>query len=149
MAEDCYLKPRIDGLTEEQIERLYISALEVLEKTGVKVSHDEALVLLEKAGCKINSDSLVKIPRCVVEEALQTVPNEIVMYDRNGKKAMELNGRNTYYGVGSDLPHTYDHQTGRLRAPFRPGASGREHLSAGYPARRRAGPLRRPRLARI
>ena len=115
MAEEYYLRPQVNGLTQEQINRLYTSSLKVLEKTGVKVSHGGALALLEEAGCKKGSDSLVKIPASAVEEALRAVPNEIVMFDRNGNKAMELKDRNTYYGTGSDLGHTYDHQTGQLR----------------------------------
>ncbi len=75
---------------------------------------------LKEAGATIHPDSLVKIRSTLVEKAIRSVPKRLIIYDREGKPAMELGGgntggMNTYYGTGSDLKNTYDPYTGELR----------------------------------
>ena len=50
--------PMFGVLSEGQIEDVYLPALEVLEKTGTRVYHDEALALLSQAGCRISDGNL-------------------------------------------------------------------------------------------
>jgi trimethylamine--corrinoid protein Co-methyltransferase len=114
------IRPRMTILNGEEIEFLYAGALEVLERIGVRVLHPEALNLLKEAGASIHSDSLVKIRSTLVEKAIRSVPKKLIIYDREGKAAMDLGGgntggMNTYYGTGSDLKNTYDPYTGELR----------------------------------
>lgn len=114
------IRPRLNVMSEEEIQFLYWGALEVLERIGVRVLHPEASNLLQEAGATLSQDSTVKIRPTLVEHAIQTVPKRLVIYDREGKPAMELGGANkggmnTYYGTGSDLRFTYDPYTGDLR----------------------------------
>ena len=56
----------------------------------------------------------------MVEQALVSVPKKLIIFDRQGKPAMELGGentggRNTYYGTGSDLRYTTDTVSGEIR----------------------------------
>ncbi len=114
------IRPKMSVLSGEEIDFLYGGALEVLERIGVRVLHPEALELLHGAGAIVGSESLVKIRPSLVEKAIRSVPKRLVIYDREGKPAMELGGgntggMNTYYGTGSDLKNTYDPHTGELR----------------------------------
>ena len=110
------LRPQLQPLAAGQIQSLCRGAFEVLQKTGIRVAHAEGLALLAEAGCAVEDGSLVRVPVALVEQAIATAPKRIVMYDRLGQLAMDLHGRNTYYGTGSDLAHTYDVDTGELRA---------------------------------
>ncbi len=102
-------------LTEEQIKKIHEATLHVLEKVGVKVAHEEARELAKKAGCTIKDENIVLIPRSLVEESIKSAPSSIHIYDQLGNIAMKLEGRNNYYGLGTDLKFTYDVFTGETR----------------------------------
>ena len=59
---------------------------------------------------------LVKVSAAaVVEEALGSAPSRIVLNDRMGEERLWLEGNNSYFGTGSDLPYTRDLETGERR----------------------------------
>jgi trimethylamine--corrinoid protein Co-methyltransferase len=93
---------------------IYSAALEVLERTGVKIERKEALDLLGDAGARISGNT-ARIPSYIVEEAVRSAPRKILMHDRNGKPAMRLEDSHFYFGEGSDLPHILDTYTGKFR----------------------------------
>jgi trimethylamine--corrinoid protein Co-methyltransferase len=101
--------------SDAELEVIHQATLEVLRRTGVHVYEAECLDLLHSAGCKVSNDGLVRFPPGVVERALQSVPSRIVLCDRTGSPHMHLEGHRTYFGTGSDLPHTRDLDTGRRR----------------------------------
>ena len=101
-------EPQLTFLSEKNKEKLYTSALEIMENTGMQVQHEGAVKLLTDAGCKVGRDGMVKIPAALVEQTRNTVPNNIAMYDREGNHAMDLGGRRAYFGTGSDLMWSVD-----------------------------------------
>jgi trimethylamine--corrinoid protein Co-methyltransferase len=103
--------PRFRLLEPDQIQRLHHAALRVLEETGVQVLHAEALELLAGHGCRVRDGKNARIPAHLVEEAIASAPSNVVVYDRNGVPAMELGGRRSYFGTGTDLPKTIDLET--------------------------------------
>lgn len=102
-------------LADTQLEEIHRAALAILQGTGVRVFDAEVRELLAGAGCTVSDKDLVKIPAGVVEEALHSAPSQIVLYTRDGKPAMILEGHRTYYGTGSDLPFTLDLESGVRR----------------------------------
>ena len=107
--------PNYHLLTTEQIKAFHGATLELLETEGVDVFHDQARQLLADAGCRLKGDHRVQIPNWLVEDAIQSAPSRIVIYDRLGKEAMRLEGRRVHFGLGTDLIQTYDLETGELR----------------------------------
>jgi len=107
--------PSYRFLTEEQINRFHKSTLELLGTIGVKVMHPEALDMLDRAGCQVKNDQIVLIPSQLIEDAIRSAPSRIVMYDRMGREAMDLQGRNIHFGLGTDLAKRYDLKTGEMR----------------------------------
>ena len=107
--------PSYQLLTTEQIQTIHTATLELLETEGVDVLHDEARQMLADAGCRLQGDHRVRIPSELVEAAIQSAPSRISIYDRLGQEAMHLEGRNVYFGLGTDLIQTYDLETGELR----------------------------------
>ena len=107
-------KPSYRILTEEQIKEIHRASLEVLETVGVRVLHEGGVQLLQEAGCRVKGN-VVQIPNWLVEESIRSAPSRITMYNQQGQEAMRLEGRNIYFGLGTDLISTYDLETGEIR----------------------------------
>jgi trimethylamine--corrinoid protein Co-methyltransferase len=106
--------PGMQVLSDDQKAQVHQATLELLRRTGVRVVAPEVRELLDKAGCWLNGDR-VRIPPHLIEWAIRTAPNRVVMCDRNGNAAMFLEGRKGYYGTGSDTPFVLDAYTGERR----------------------------------
>jgi len=104
-------------LSDEQCERLHQASVEILERTGVRLYHQPAVDLLRKAGASVSDGNRVRIPPQLVDDAFETVPQEVVLYDRHGEPAMHLGGRRAFFGTGSDCLNIIDHRTGERRKP--------------------------------
>ncbi len=105
----CYPQFRI--LTEDQVTELTKSAMEILEKVGYKVLHSGARQMLKSAGAIVNSE-IVKVPEFIVRQCLATAPKGWTLYNRNGERAMEVEGRKSYFGTATASPNTKDARTG-------------------------------------
>jgi trimethylamine--corrinoid protein Co-methyltransferase len=105
----------LEYLTKEQMREIHSAALEILEDLGTVVHHDEAVQLLKNRGAHVRDGNRVFIPTALAERAVSSAPSRISIYDRNGKPAMFLEGRNVYFGTGSDCPHLLDSFTGERR----------------------------------
>ncbi|UCE40237.1 MAG: trimethylamine methyltransferase family protein [Candidatus Aminicenantes bacterium] len=106
--------PRLPILSRDQIERLHLSTLEVLRRTGVDVKEAQALEVFQKGGCFVDGER-IRIPAHLVEWALNNTPPRISLCDRNGNPAMLLEENNVYFGTGSDTPNVIDPFTGERR----------------------------------
>ena len=103
-------------LTDGQLEEIHQASLTILEKIGVKVDNEMALDLLRQAGCQVGDDRRAKISGEVVERALESAPSRVDLFSRQGHRCLELSGRHTYFGTGSDLSHNVDLVTSDRRA---------------------------------
>lgn len=113
--QQALLSPCAKKLPEDQCQKLYWACLEILERTGVCLYEQEAIDLLKNAGASVTDGNRVRIPAGMVEKAFTTVPKYISMYNRNGKRAMQIGGNRSYFGTGSDCLHIVDHRTGKRR----------------------------------
>ncbi len=111
----AFLAPQFSVLTENQLEDLHLAALEVLRRTGIRYFHPGALEMLKEAGAFISDENLVKFPAAMVEEAIASVPNRVIMCDRDGDPAVHLEGRRVNFGTGSDCINLLDPETGEHR----------------------------------
>ncbi len=82
----------ITHLSDEQVQKIHATSLEILEGKGVQLHLPEAIDLLKKAGAKVSDENLVHVPPKLVERALSTVPKEVTLYDRSGNPVMPLGG---------------------------------------------------------
>ena len=109
-------KPRINFLSESEIEAIHEASLRVLEKTGVKVMSEIALDILKKVGAKVDYDTgHVSIPRNVVEEALKMAPKTIKYAARNPKNDFVLNKQKSHFCATGGPPFMIDWETGKRR----------------------------------
>jgi trimethylamine--corrinoid protein Co-methyltransferase len=105
--------PYLRILTSDQIYEIKRAAFDLMFTVGFKVMHAGARKMLKQAGA-IVIDDIVKVPEYIVLECLKTVPKGFTIYDRNGNRAMEVEGRKSYYGTSTASPRTKDALTGEI-----------------------------------
>ena len=101
-------------LTDDQIWEIRQAAFDIIEKMGFKCGHKEVQKMMKRAGAWVKDDN-IKIPRYIVEECLVTTPKGWTIYDRNGRRAMEVEGEKSHYGTSTASPNTRDAFTGEIR----------------------------------
>ncbi len=109
--------PGFLDVSKEKCRRIHEASLEILERVGARLFLDDAVQLVRKAGATVSDGNLVRIGRQRVEDALETVPKEIVLFDRHGNPVMPLDGERCFYGPGSDCINILDFRTGERRRP--------------------------------
>jgi trimethylamine--corrinoid protein Co-methyltransferase len=120
-------------LRDSQLTEIHDASLEILRRTGVRVRDDEALGVLREAGCDVSDHDLVRIPAKVIEEALDHAPSRIVLHGRDGGPRVFLEGPRSFFGTGSDLPHTIDLETGERRLSLLSDVEGTARLADSLP----------------
>ena len=105
-------------ITPDQCEALHEAALHILEHTGARLPLESAVGSLRDAGAVVSDGNRVRLPRELVEWALERAPGSVTLYDRRGEPALLLDGTHSYYGPGSDCLSILDHRSGALRAPL-------------------------------
>jgi trimethylamine--corrinoid protein Co-methyltransferase len=107
------LHPTIRMLSDEQIQAIHHTSLDILASTGIEMKNEAARRLLLDAGAW-ESAGRIKIPEHLVLEAIASAPSRIAMYDRLGYLTMPLEEGKVFFGPGSDCPFTMDVET-RMR----------------------------------
>jgi len=108
------LIPHLRVLSDYQLERIHNATVEVLERTGIIVKHPEAIQLLKDAGAWVDGER-VRIPRALIEWAIDAAPSSLTIYNQKGEPAIRLAGRVPHYGSGPTTPYTLDLNTGEKR----------------------------------
>lgn len=80
----------LEVLSKDQIYRIHVTTLKILEDVGVKVNHEEALKKLSELGAEVDYPSMiVRIPEDLVREALKSLPSRFTYYGRKSKIVVE------------------------------------------------------------
>jgi trimethylamine--corrinoid protein Co-methyltransferase len=110
------IRPRLNLLNRELLERIIEEAQDVLAQTGVLVENSQAQELLRDSGCHCEGNRIC-IPPTLVEKALKTVPHSIQVFDRGGNLALDLQDDNIHFDPGSAALLILDPDTGEERKP--------------------------------
>jgi trimethylamine--corrinoid protein Co-methyltransferase len=94
-------KPRLSVINDDQIRRIHQDTLEVLERTGVCITHPRALELFHGAGAHVDG-SRVRIPSWMVEDAVRKAPSRVVLGLRSGERSVFLEGDRSWFGPSVD-----------------------------------------------
>ncbi len=106
--------------TDEELNDIHLGTLEVLEKTGLFVENNEALDLFENAGAAVNRETkMVGIPPYLVEESIASAPARVVLYGRDPKHDLVLDGTRVHFTNFSEGVRVIDPYTGELREPVK------------------------------
>jgi trimethylamine--corrinoid protein Co-methyltransferase len=98
---DLHFKPKLNVLNQGQIERIHGATLDLLERTGVRMSHPKALEVLAGAGARVDKDR-VRIPAWMVEDALRKASPRVALGRRNGECCVVLEGDRNWFGPNID-----------------------------------------------
>jgi len=93
-------KPSLDLLTIEQIHQIHNYALDILFDPGIRVDSPKVINILKKTGQIQVKNGNVKFSPEIVEQAIQSAPPVIQMYDRIGNPAFQLGNDRLRFGVG-------------------------------------------------
>jgi len=115
MNQQVYGTTMFQILTEDQIERIYFAALDVLEISGARIFHKEALELFANSDAMVTETNRVRISTSMVEQALGSCPSKSNLTGRNGKRSVKLQKNEVAFGSGMDAPFVYDRKTGERR----------------------------------
>jgi trimethylamine--corrinoid protein Co-methyltransferase len=93
-------RPRITVLSPAQVEQVHEYSLRVLAGAGVRLDSERARRLFRRVlGPAAIRDGGVRLPRELVEWALQVAPSRLEVYRRDGRPAFSLPGE-TRFGIG-------------------------------------------------
>jgi len=81
-------------------------------KPGIKIQYIEARELLGSAGCDVDdATEVVRIPESVARKALETVPSQFFLYNREGKRKITYSGDKVHFDPGSSGVQILDPET--------------------------------------
>lgn len=103
-------------LSQNGVAQIHEASLTVLEEVGIEVQPSECREIFRQAGARLDDDTnRIYIPRGMVEDALSSAKNEVVLYGREPKHTMKLGGTRVYMGTGGAAVTIIDPDTGRVR----------------------------------
>jgi trimethylamine--corrinoid protein Co-methyltransferase len=101
--------------TDDELEIIHQSTMEVLKDTGVAIYSKEARDRFKSAGCKIVDDLVVKIPPYVVEDAIRLAPSKLTLAGRTADRDVIIEGRRVNFTNFGEGIKVNDIDTGELR----------------------------------
>jgi trimethylamine--corrinoid protein Co-methyltransferase len=103
------MKPRVQLLSAELIDRILREAFELLMSPGVRVG-SAVVELLRSAGVKVNN-GVAYIPEPLVRQCLASAPSDFYLYNRQGEKAVHYGGDDVHFDPGSCCVQMLDPDT--------------------------------------
>lgn len=106
--------PPLNYLKEEELEKIHLGAMDVLEGDGVEFFSAEAVNILTRAGARARGEN-VYLPRELVMEQLALVPEEFTLHARSPEKNVIIGGNHTVHAPGYGSPYVMDFSQHRRR----------------------------------
>lgn len=106
------MQPKLELLAPDLIPRIIDEAFTLMMRPGIKVLLPEARELLAAAGAAVDDhNQVVHIPQEVARKALETVPREFWLYDRDGVPTVRYGGDAVHFDPGSSGVNILDSET--------------------------------------
>jgi len=115
--EGCGLRSSLyRPLDESAVGKICDDALRILEESGLLVFSKTARAAFRDAGAEVDqSGCRVKLPRSLVEDAIDSTPSSITLYSRDGRTDCVLEDSRVHYGTGGTAIYVLDPDSGRRR----------------------------------
>ncbi len=109
---------RLNVFTDDELYDIHTATLEVLWKTGVFVEEEEALEIFDGGGAIVDSRTkIAKIPPHVLENAIRSAPEIVILAGRDPKNDMVLEKNRIGFDAFGEGIKLVDPDTGELREP--------------------------------
>jgi trimethylamine--corrinoid protein Co-methyltransferase len=103
-------------LEEADVRNISDAAFRILENSGVVVYSPTAFEAFKSAGALVDEEErIVRLPRGLVEDAIDSNPSSIVLYSRDGNHDALLENSRVHYGTGGTALYVLDPDTGEHR----------------------------------
>jgi len=103
-------------LTDEGIEKIHNTAMQIIEEVGFQVNSPEAQRYFAQAGATVDKENrIVRLPKKTVMELIEKAPSEITLYGSDEKNDINLGGSRVHTGTGGTALYIYDPATGEKR----------------------------------
>jgi trimethylamine--corrinoid protein Co-methyltransferase len=108
----------LNSFTDDELYKIHLATLAVLEKTGIFVETEEALNIFAGAGAEVDrKKKIVKIPPYVVDDAIRSAPSKIVLAGRNPDNDKVLETGRVHFTNFSEGVEVVDLYTDERREP--------------------------------
>lgn len=107
--------PGFSLLSLSELTTIHNSALEILERIGIKVDSADAVKILQSAGARVEKNNIVKFPPSMIEKTIDQCTSQCTLYHRNTNEKMVLGDgviKHSPVGWMSDI---LDWRTGEYR----------------------------------
>jgi trimethylamine--corrinoid protein Co-methyltransferase len=112
------MRPHLQFLSRETIERVVAEAYDLLSDPGVRVHSERALHLLAEHGAEVDFEARVaRIPAELVHSAVETAPSSFHLYDANGEPAVHYGGDDVQFDPGSAAIEILEYDKTKSRTP--------------------------------
>ncbi len=102
--------------SESDMNEIHEASVYLLENVGIQVHNERAMQIFADNGAKVDKENkVVKIPRGMLEDAVDSAPSRVVLCGREEKNDLVLEGTNVYLGTGGTALNTLDVDTGKKR----------------------------------
>ena len=102
-------------LSQREIEQIYDTALQLLERLGMGNVPDKLASDLKAAGAQAGQQDRLLFPREMVQRAIDTAPKSFVLHGRDENRSIEVGGDRVYFGTGGAAVQTLDIDSGLYR----------------------------------
>ena len=100
--------------SDDQVESIHLTALEMLERQGMRVLSARGRAAFASAGATVDeSTQMVHLDRGLVAKALASVPAEVDMIGRNPLRSCRVGGRHVVFAPVAGPPSVSDLQRGK------------------------------------
>ena len=106
---------RYKVLSDADVQRVHLAALDVLENIGMADAIPSCIELLTSKGCTIDSNGRMRFPRALVEDTLAIAGRHFPLYGQDPQHDMEPWGKKVYYGTAGAAVTIVDPVTGAYR----------------------------------
>ena len=99
-----------------EVEEVHESTVYLLEKVGIKMHNKTARQIFKENGAVVDEENkTVRIPRGMIEAAIDSTPSKIVLCGRDENNDLLLEGSNVHLGTGGTVLNTLDLDNGKKR----------------------------------
>jgi trimethylamine--corrinoid protein Co-methyltransferase len=99
--------PKLDFLTEGQVEQIHAASLAILSQTGAAFNSDEALAHFRRAGARVEGGR-VYLERDLIEHCLKSVPAQYALHARNPENDVTIGGDHVALMPAGGPPYVRD-----------------------------------------
>lgn len=102
--------------SDADVKAVHEASVYLLEKVGIKMHNEQARQIFADSGAAVDHESgIVKIPRAMIEDAIDSTPSTLVLCGREEKYDLLLEGSNVHLGTGGTVLNTLDLESGKKR----------------------------------